>query len=286
MGHVYNKIRLVIIAVVCGLIWQSCKVIDPKERTPTYFHIDSFVFNTCLPGLNTLHKITAVAVFYNNAPVGFFDLPANVPILANATGQMSVAPAIFINGLSSLTSVYPFYQFDTSTITSQPGKVVTYLPKTCYYPTTKVKYISRFDGAPGFVRVAGNKDLLTTTNPDLEFEGGTGIITLSALGDSSVNSTNTTFPIPSGSAFIEITYKSTIPFYIGLQAKLGSVVSSEPYYLAGINPSSTWTKFYLNVADFHGQYQGTDYNFYLKAVLADGQTSGQLLIDNIQLVTF
>ena len=271
---------------MCGLVWQSCKVINPKEQIPTYVHIDSFLFDDCLAGVTRSSKITSVAVYNNNKPIGFFDLPATVPIQANATSELELAPAISINGMSSLTSVYPFYRFVTSTLIAEPGKIVNRVPHTCFFKDTKVAYISRFDGAPGFARYSGNRDILTVSDPTLIFEGGTGSIMLTAIGDSSEDSTIKGFAIPAGAAFIEFNYKSEVPFYVGLAAKLGTYVTAEPYYLAGIKPSDHWQKFYMNVADFNAQYKGTSYNFFIKAVLDEGQKSGRLLIDNVQLVTF
>ena len=287
MFQIYYRIKQLIFLFFCCLIWQSCKVINPEEQVPTYIHVDSFMFKDCLTGVTTSHQITSVAVYYNNAPIGFFDLPATIPILATGRGELGLAPGVAVNGFNSLAIAYPFYRTDTASFTAQPGKVINYTPTTCFYSDTKVQARWNFEGNTGFARWSGNRDIQTVQDPALVFEGhGTGSIVLTAVGDSSVDSTTKTFPIPKGSAFIEFDYKSTVPFYVGLQANLSTYASSQPYFLAGIYPSDHWQKFYLNVADFNGQYQGTSYNFYVKAVLDGGQKTGQLLIDNIQLVTF
>ncbi len=288
MFHFYYRIKQLIILFFCGLLWQGCKVINPAEQIPTYIHVDSFIFDNCISGVTTSSRITSVAAYYNNGTIGFFDLPATIPILATGSGVLALAPAIAVNGLNNLTSVYPFYQYDTSTFTAQPGKIIYRVPHTCFYPAAQITKISDFSGATGFARWAGNRDILTVKDDSLVFEGGggTGRIWLTAVGDSSIDSTIKPFVIPAGTSFIEFNYKSTIPFYVGLEANLGKIFSSGPDFRAGISPSYEWKKFYLNVADFNSEYQGTSYNFYIKAVLDNGQTSGRLLIDNIQLVTF
>ncbi len=289
MLNIFSRIKLIVILVFCCSLWQSCNIINPKEQVPTYIHIDSFKFNSYLPGVTATHQITCISVYYNNSTIGFFDLPATIPILATGKGRLEISPGIAIDGLNNLSSVYPFYRIDTSSFTAQPGKIIYYTPQTGFYTDAKIHLISDFTGATGFVRESGTRDILTVKEDSLVFgTGGTGSVQLIAPGDSSIDYAIQTFAIPSGnSSYIEFDYNSSVPLYVGLQANLGSVVSSTPFFLAGINPSlGKWKKFYLSVADFNGQYQGTSYTFYIKTVLPDGQPYGRLLIDNIQLVTF
>jgi len=159
---------------------------------------------------------------------------------------------------------------------------------TSFYTVTKVTTISDFEGAVNFAKRDGNISILRIDDPSLVFAGyGTGSIMLNNVGDSSIDSSSNTFPIPMGqNAYIEFDYKSEVPFFVGLQANLSNLYSSSPIYGAGISPSDHWQKFYYSVSDFANNAQGTSYNFYIKAVLGPGQTNGRLLIDNIQLVTF
>jgi hypothetical protein len=290
MLHIYTRSKYFIL-ICCGvLLWQGCNTINPSEPIPTYIHVDSFHFeeNTALH--TTLsHQITTVWAFYNNNPIGVFDLPANIPVVTNGTadGKLELDPGVAIDGMNNFLGVYPFYVPDTSHFTPQPGKVINYTPKTKLYTNCKISVLSNFEfGATKFALAGGNIPMTIVSDPAFLFEGGgTGSIFLNAATDSSIDSTITAFTIPSGSAFIEFNYKSDLPFYVGLQAHL-STISSTPYYLAGIKPSDHWQKFYLSVADFAAQYKASTYTFYIKAVNADGQTSGRLLIDNFQLVTF
>lgn len=287
MINVYYRIKQILFLFFCAVAWQGCNVINPVEQIPTYIHIDSFTFDNCRSDVSASHNITSVAVYYNNSSLGIFDLPCTVPIMATGSGNLQLAPGVAVNGLNSTIIIYPFYRIDVSTFTAQPGKTITHIPHTCYYNETKISKYSDFTGNVFFARSAGNKDLLRVSDPSLTFEGGTGSILLSAVYDSSIDSSTVAFPVPTGGfAFIEFNYKTQIPFYVGLGAKLGNYVSAEPYFLAGLKPTTEWKKFYLNVADFHAQFLATSYSFYIKAVLEEGQASGRLLIDNVQLVTF
>lgn len=288
----FTRLGCLLIILGCGISWEGCNVINPSETVPTYIHIDTFAFDATPPNPNQRvslsHDITSVTAYYNGESIGTFDLPANIPVMVASQGSLRLAPGITIDGRNSITGAYPFYRLDTSTIVAQPGKVINYIPKTGYFKDMVPYMISDFEsGLTNFGMAGGNVGMTLVTADSLVYEGAaSGGIFMSNAGDSSVDSAITSFPIPFTAAFIELNYNSTVPFYVGLQAKLGSSVSSTPYYLIGLYPSTGWKKLYLNVSDFNGTYQGTSYNLYIKATLPDGQSSGRLLLDNIQLITF
>jgi hypothetical protein len=259
-----------------------------QQVPPTYVHVDSFSFGP-RPTLSATgsHQITEVWAYYNDAAVGVFDLPCTFPVITNGSvGQLELSPGVVVDGLNDFLIAYPFYSIDTFTLTTQPGKIVTHEPKTDYFSDIKYTILSSFEGNLGFGLYSGNKQITTTHLEQNVFEGGaSGIITLTSPTDTSEDSSHF-FVIPTGYSFIEFNYKSDVQFYVGLGANESSIVSSSPYYLSGINPSSTWQKFYLTTQDFASHYQGTSYNLYIKTYLLPGATSGTVLLDNIQLVSF
>ena len=290
-------VKYFILICCCWLLWSGCNVINPVEPTPTYVHVDSFSYKDnpylSIQPYTRSHNITTVWVYYNNNLIGEYDLPATFPIITDGTnkGKLELFPGIIINGLNNSVDMYPFYQPDTSfTVVQNPGKSTTYKPVTQYYADTKIFHINNFDAGTimNFGLYAGNINIFKINSPDsLLFEGGAvGSIYMSSPGDSSVDST-VRFAIDSSvSAYIEFNYKSDVPFFVGMSSNLNSTIGSAPYYLAGISPSSTWQKFYLNITAFLAQYHGVNYNFCIKTSLPSTQTTGRLLIDNIQLVTF
>jgi hypothetical protein len=282
MSDIYNKLRYIPIVLLLIYSAVSCNIINPQEKVPTYIHVDSFQFEG-----GRSHDIKCVWVYYNNAPVGAFDLPATIPIITSGTGTLQLAPGILVNGRNERPLVYPFYTLDISELKEQPGKIVTITPKTRYYDSVKFTTISDFEsGISKFAQWGGTTSLVVVTADTLKYEGtGTGAIFLNSSADSSIDSTATPFRIGNGAAFIEFDYKSSTPFALAMQANLGTLYSSSPTYLAGILPNDRWQKFYLNVTGFVSQYPADTYHLYIKAALQD-QTSGRLLIDNIKLVTF
>ena len=309
MSKIFTRCRCLLFLFCVALFSQACNIINPHEVTPTYVHIDSFHFvqnpaahlfsaYTGNPTSNlapTTHAIGSVWVYYNENPIGIFDLPVTFPVMASGTQGLQLAPVIAVNGQNNMVNAYSYYALDTTTLVANPGHIVNYTPKTEFYGDVKVKTIANFEGTgdTNFALWRDGQVMQLAKDDSLVCDGlASGEIILKAVGDSSVDSTKKTFPIPDGPAFIEFDYKSTIPFYVGLQANLSNKITSTPNFLTGVSPNSGagWQKFYLEVDGFTAEAQsgisGVTYNLYIKAVLADGQTSGRLLIDNIQLVTY
>ena len=273
----------------CMYLMYGCNIINPTEPVPTYFHVDSFSFrpNNSYNNISFSHKITSVWAYYNNSPIGVFDLPATFPVMATGNGTLELSPAVEVDGLNSQLETYPFYTIDTFNFNAQPGVVINHNPSTTYFNNLKfVTLLNQYN--IGFTQWGGTCGMSFVKSDTLEFEPPNycaGIF-LNTAADSSIDSSNLSFGIPSGSAFLEFNYKCTVPFYVGLQATIAGVVQSTPYYLSGIYANDHWNKFYLNVGDFNAQYQGTSYRVFIKAAVPAGQNSGKVILDNFQLVSF
>ncbi len=280
MSKIYNKRIYKFTAFTALLFSLGCNVINPAETVPTYIHIDSFQFEEA-----DLEDINCAWVYYNNNPIGAFDLPATIPVPATGSGKLEIKPGIAVNGRNERPLVYPFYTFDEYTFAAQPGKIITHIPKTKYFSTIKTYNISDFEaGITKFGKFSGTVGIVAITD-SRKYEGtGSGAIILSSPADSSIDSTITSFPISHGAAFIEFVYKSDIPFALGMKAYSNGYTHQE--YKAGVGASPTWRKFYFNVTGFVSDYPADKYDLFIKATLSSGQTQGQLLIDNIKLITF
>ena len=304
MSDRYKKLTGFILFACLTLIWQGCNIINPVEPIPTYIHIDSFKFqsNPALVGLNlpTTHSISNVWVYYNNNPIGEFDLPCTIPIITNGTEQVELFPGVIVNGLNSLTGIYPFYTADTFTLVPQPGKTINVAPVTMY--NTAVDYdqgnqwISNFLGITKFNWVEGSSPTIPMlaippipANDSLVVGDGSysGSVVFTVAGDSAIYESSDTFIIASTvqDAYVEFDYKSSLPFYVGLSSNLNATLGSSAYYLGGFYPSDTWQHVYLTVDGFVSQYPGSSYNFFVKTSMPSGQFYGRLLLAHIHLLT-
>lgn len=283
MKGFYIRAKYLLFLFIFLWLGNGCK--KEGSSVPTYVHIDSFKFipSPLVPsGVANSTQITAVWAYYNNNPIGVFDLPATIPVIASDNGVLTLRPGIAVSGFNNFMAPYPFYESDTSTLAPQPGKTVNYQPKTTYYPDCRFNFISSFDPFTGskFATVNNTVPIIATST-------GIGQITLSGPKDTLAEDSSTvSFQIPlNKDAYIELDYKCDIPFYIGLRANLAGLVFTK-YYLAGVYPSDHWQKFYLAIKDFEAQYQATDYTLFIKASLPDTSGTGTVLLDNIQMVYF
>ena len=294
MFSINGKLKYCLLVILSGLIFGGCNVINPAEPTPTYVHVDSFLFqNTSLPlGITSSHQINSVWAYYNNTPIGVFDLPATIPVITGGQGQLALYPGIAVDGQNNFLSKYPFYKPDTFTLVPQPGNVINCLPKTSYYPDAVFNVFSNANnlqlGIPNFKLASGSSGMGVTTLDSLEFDGhATGIITLNAATNDTMSEDSSVlnYPIPQNvDAYIEFDYKNSAPFSVGLRPNFDNFVQT--VYLNGAYPSDHWQKFYLAVKDFAAQYKGNTYQVFIKAYLLAGQASGKVLITNVQLVHY
>ncbi len=115
MQRINTRFILLIFTAICVLFFQDCNVINPPEKTPTYIHIDSVHvnINPYLTNVSASSNITCIWVYYNENPIGTFDLPATIPVMTTSdtgVGQLQIAPGIAVDGLNNLLGVYPFYR--------------------------------------------------------------------------------------------------------------------------------------------------------------------------------
>ena len=260
---------------------MGCNIINPVEKTPTYIHIDSFQF-VADPTMGTAsQKITNVRVNFDNQTIGIFDLPANVPILMDKPGMLSLTPGVTYSGLNDIQVSYPFFRTDTMTLNPTQGQSITVAPKTMYYDASSFSnnLQETFDGSNSFVNMSGDTNIVIET-VDV-FEGtGSGKLFLDD-GDVVEIIMNESFDAPQ-EAFIELNYKCNIPFYVGLQSENGGEFYGQ--YLYGYKPINTWNKVYIALNEFIGSYPNRAYRLIIKAT-PENSNGGYVLLDNIKILS-
>ncbi|MCB0698749.1 MAG: hypothetical protein H6551_00650 [Chitinophagales bacterium] len=285
------KVLLILIPIVLSVF--GCKIIDPQEQVPTYVKIDSFDFQTIDPIKegSGAQGITSVWIYYNNNPVGIFDLPCTVPVITEGDkGVLSVTPGITLNGLQDLQPQYPFFRFDTTAFFTNPGMIREYTPTTSYISSAKFPFKEDFEVGNTFQEftsgVIGDTSVIRTIAPGNVFEGGaSGVIYLDANNPQCENISKAEFQIAKGESYLEVNYKCTAPFQVGLYNTLNSNVDAYDY-IFGIKPSDTWKKIYIELGSYTSQNPGKNYRVMIKSELTDGMTSGYVLLDNVKVVSY
>lgn len=268
----------------------GCDLVNPDESVPTYVKIDAFDLVVNDPSVqgSDAHNITNVWMYYNNDLIGIYDLPCQVPVITEgAQGELALIPGITLNGLVALQPQYPFYRVDTMTLTSNPGGVTQVQPSTSYIPSAKFRHIEDFEVGNSYESFVGGPYIRRTTDDNYVFEGAAaGVIELNAEDNYSESICKTGFPIGQGESFLEINYKCSLPFEVGLYNTLNNGLEAYQYIFGVKASEDEWKKIYIELASYTGANQGSDYKVLIKTSLPEGGTNGYVALDNIKVVSF
>lgn len=278
----------IVTAFLIGMFWMSCKIINPSEKIPTYVHIDSFAFRQPTAGQGTAsHDVTSVLVYYNNNPVGFFDLPVTFPVITTGdSGTLTVSPAVTVNGLHDFQSTYEYYTFDNKILKTNPGKVVMMLDTTGYNAQAHFPWSDDFEAGNGFSALSFDSLKADTSAADV-FEGHRcGRIDMQPdslcviLADKSFSMN------PAGLTYLELNYKCSTPFEVGVQVINTSVVGHNVIdaniFIVGGNPNPNgWKKMYISIQSVAQQFPNEQYKILIKGLQGTG---GYILLDNLKVV--
>lgn len=266
----------------------GCNIVNPPEKIPTYIRIDSFSAN---PSEIPTKNINTAWVYLDNQVQGVYELPATIPLVVEGTGTVLINAGVDFTGYSGYKVIYPFYTYDSFTLAAQPGKTINYTPSVKYISGATVRYKEDFELVNTFEPfnpdIADDTSIVRTNDPSLVWSGTgrSGYIYLTPSNYYSQNINNKSFPIKKGDAYIEIDYKCSVEFRVGLQAIANT---GDPVYesIATIKPSDTWKKLYVGVQEFIGRFNSGEYRVIILADLPEGQSEGYVLVDNIKVISY
>ncbi|SRR5690606_34653975 len=270
---------------------QGCQLINPPEPIPTYLVIDSLDFIVQDPDKEGTgrQQIQCVWVYLDNDALGVFDLPTQIPILSENSGLLRIVPGVIYGGMKDFVVPYPFFQADTAMYHPNPGGEIRLQPRTHYFPDVRFAWKEDFEVGnswiPANVGLEDDTSLHRINQPDLVFEGnGAGMIALDQKHPFSENITNNGFPLSESNAYVELHYKSTAPFEVGLLVQGSGQIVVE--YLFGVHPQDEWNKIYFGLSSFLSTYKGSSYRLMIRSHLPEGQETGYVLIDNMKILSF
>lgn len=285
------KYYSLLFVTIIALFFNSCDVVNPAEKVPTYVHIDSFTFKINDPSKegSGSQKINCAWVYFNNDAIGVFDLPANIPVATDVAGVISVIPGVNKNGLRDYNTQYPFFVTDSLTITPNGGNITVFNAKTSYSKDAIFQWKEDFETGNTFIpfndALTDDTTIVRVNTNDMVFEGaGAGYIYMDATHKYSENICNTGFPIPQGKAFLEINYKCNTSFQLGLQTVISGAIDYE--YFAGVKAKEGWNKLYIDISEYTAAKNGSVYRVIIKAGLDDGLSTGYVLLDNLKVITY
>lgn len=276
---------------LAGMMLFSCNLINPDEQEPGYLHIPEFEM-AVLPGEGTSsEKITEVWVYAEEKIIGVYDLPADVPVLANGATDFLVFAGIRNNGISTSRIRYPFYRPHAFARTIRPLHTDTIIPVFSYFEDLLISE-KDFESGNFLVPAGATAGNFTTTGADGQvFEGNrSGLGTLSPGESLLYFKDDENLELTSGNTiFLEMNYSCNNTFAIGLLSHQGG--TSQKNLAVIINPTASatgipvWNKIYIDLGFIPLQRPNADYfEIYFEVVPDAANKPVELYLDNLKLV--
>lgn len=275
-------------AVFSSIFFSACNVINPKEQTPHFLHIDSVQMaatNTPLHG-SVSSKITDVWVYHNNDLLGAFTLPADIPILSADPNLLDIRAGILTNGIQATREGYPFYKLYSTKIDWPEGTRKNITPIFNYVDNAKFFTIEDFELGTSLIRLNGDTTITKYIGPEVYEGTACGASFVDKSKPTTISTFQTGFNLPfNRTYFLEMNYKCNIPINLFVTSEKNGVYVEQ--FLAGMNPKTSWNKIYFNIGELVNSIRATaPYNIVIKAELPKDSTSGYIFIDNFKLVGF
>ena len=277
-----------------GLLFTSCELVNPPEAIPAYLEISDFQLNTNPSQGSNFEKITDVWVYVAGTSLGIYELPASLPVLAQGEQLITIFPVIRENGLRSAPVIYPFYERYEIQLDLQPEQTFVIHPSTTYIENTVFELIEDFEKNTHKL----NRAVAIVTESDKVFSGNaSGQVLLKDINEVEFTSAKTfseLLSVGNSPVFLEIDYKTTVEFEIGLRGIDPSPTNpvNATNYKVTLCPIDEWNKVYIN---FQEDLQISQLPSYQLAFRASTENTGcepisstlqETLIDNIKLIRF
>jgi len=238
-------------------------------------------------GANT-HKIRDLSVYANGFSVGFFNIPADIPILDEDDNTIvNVAAGIRNNGLGDNPVEYPFYALQEFNYTFEEERQIPFDIEFKYRDEVKFTILEGFEGTHQFNADFDNNELtqiekssdakagsfsgkITSdeSNPIFEF-GSDFIYSIEALNGSPV--------------YLELDYKNEIPFQVGVLG-YNQLQGIRDYKILLVE-SEEWNKIYIELTNEITNSGNQEFQIIFRNELAP-EKFGSVWLDNIKLVHF
>lgn len=272
----------------------SCK----EDTTPSWLKIDAINLSTdeVSEGSNS-HKIVDAWIYMDGTPIGVFELPCKVPILAEGEHSFLIYAGIQQNGISASRTRYPFYDRYEAVINLTKGEVTTINPTVYYKKNLTFELKEDFeDTGIVFQKSIGSDTSIVfidkISNPDIvKYGNRCGGIFLTQTDSIFKAQTATFLDLPKNEeVYLEFDYMNNNTMVTSTISQNSlDYVESDP--LAGIQaqPFETmvWQKLYVPLMENVSFYStATSYEIYLLSVLDPGNTQGVIYIDNIKVIRY
>lgn len=234
-------------------------------------------------------------VYVDDQLIGVFQVPFKIPILKSGPVNIKLFPAIKNNGISATKKIYPFVKtYEVNAVLTQ-NQVLTINPTTQYKDNLNF-WVEDFEDVN--IKISSDPN---TSATDLSL-GNTNLPTTSGnyYGKVTLNSSDSTWiayvnpsqqmTIAKGlECYLEIDYHVTNNLVTGLIYVSSSETKNNVNIRLNAQSPETvvWKKIYIDLKELIGNSPtGSKFLPSFTASLDEGDTEGEILIDNIKVIHF
>ncbi|MCB9223971.1 MAG: hypothetical protein R2780_06790 [Crocinitomicaceae bacterium] len=274
-------------------VLTSCK----KDTTPSWLVINSvnFTTNETTEGVNS-NGIEDVWVYMDNQPMGVFDLPARIPLLAEGEHNFIIYAGIKINGINATRTKYPFYQRYETTLNLVKDQEIEIIPSFTYKSNTQFVFIEDFED----VGIGLYKDPSSDTNiinitaaqyPDVVIYGNNcGMIYLDETDSICKIATSSNLNLPKGEeVYVEVDYMNTntVLFSTVRENVSGSIEDPLVIMRAQDESELKWKKIYFELKENVSYDQNaTSFEIVFTSILDSDLSNAVIYFDNIKVLRY
>lgn len=267
----------------------SCTFFDNADLLPMYFKVDEVQLTTnALQGENT-HNIHALSVYAENASIGVYGLPTEIPALAvDDALELDIIAVVRNNGVASNPVEYPFYETIKNSYDFEGGETVNLDLNFEYSDQVKIINVADFEVSNSFtVDIDNNPGLEFVRSSETPYGDFCGKLTLTESETTFVKATFTRTAretVFNGPVFLEMDYKNDFDFNIGIvRYEPGNF--EVPFFTSGVKASDEWNKVYIELTPALSDDLIETFTIMVGSVPQNTST-GSVWLDNIRLVHF
>ncbi len=272
------------------LCFSSCDLVRSDEDQPIFLEIQDIELQTQPAQGENTHKIRDAWIVANGQDVGVFELPVTVPLIDEPPIDIRVFAGVRQNGMESFPIEYPFYSSNVFTVDAAPLATVSKDLSVEYIDITNFELVEDFEVANAF-----NVDLddFEGSYADIEEdpadpENFAGVLYADEENPVVEVGTGILFngvDIIGRKPYLELDYKSDVPFTIGVRKFFGNVFQKE--YIIVLKEKEEWNHLYLSLQEYLADSGLQSYQILLNMDLngLDAE-EGRVYIDNLKLIRF
>lgn len=289
--------RILVLAFVFAMAFQSCKDKDPLEGVPAYIRVDEAIIDILDPSQGSaIHNISDCWLSVDGTTIGIFEIPFEVPVLASGEVHIEIEPGIKNSGLDADRDVYTMltnYYIDT---VLTPDRTMKLTPHYSYRKGVDFILMENFEQLGAKFEKADSSTYAFDITQNGALEGYSLKVEIPHNDYSGHFECRTTDIIPissNGVTFLEMSYKCNDAFVFGMFGVVESATSTsgvrENIYV--FKPTNgKWNRVYIdlnyavtNSSSNCGQFQPFYSAQRNDTVSIVGQNT-EIFIDNIKLL--